>query len=312
MSGISDVAFRRLAARFGAGMVVTEMVAAHGYLASSREATLRSEGAGIYPHVVQLVGRDPAAMGEAARRAEANGADVVDINFGCPAKKVTGALCGSALMQEPALALAIVRAIVSAVRVPVTVKMRLGWDSATLTAPELARHAADSGVCGFTVHGRTRQQFYTGQADWDLIAATVQSVAAPVTANGDVVDLRSARACLSRSGAAAVMVGRAALGQPWIVGEIGAGLGGTPWRPPSWAERAAVAVEHYEGLIQLYGRQMGVRHARKHLAAYADRAAAAGFGLSGPERIRLLTTAEPAEVTTLLTRLYDEPQRCAA
>lgn len=312
MSGISDVAFRRAASKFGAGLVVTEMVASHAYIAAADEARIRAEGEGISPHVVQLVGRDPRAIAEAARLAEANGADIVDINFGCPAKKVTGGLCGSALMREPELALAIVAATVAAVQIPVTVKMRLGWDGASRNAPLLAREAAALGAQAVTVHGRTRQQFYSGTADWDAIADVVASVAVPVLANGDVVDLATARACLARSGASAVMIGRAALGQPWLVGQVAAALSGRAWRPPSFAERAETAVEHYEAMLSLYGAEMGLRHARKHLAAYADRAAEAGCGLKSSERRTLVTAIDPAVVLGLLNRLYDEPERLAA
>ena len=312
MSGISDVAFRRIAARFGAGLVVTEMVAASAYVAKADEARLRSEGQGIHPHVVQLVGRNPRSMGEAARLAEASGADIVDINFGCPAKKVTGGLCGSALMREPELALAIVEEVVAATSVPVTVKMRLGWDDASRNAVALATGAVQAGAQAITVHGRTRQQFYTGRADWDAIAAVVEAVAVPVIANGDVMCADTARACLARSKAAAVMVGRAALGQPWLVGEIAAALDERPYEPPSFGERAGAAVEHYEAMLALYGVQMGLRHARKHLAAYADRAGEAGFGLTGEDRQMLVTTTDPARVADLLGRLYDEPTRLAA
>ena len=312
MSGVSDVGFRRIVARLGAGMVVTEMVAAAAYLVSAEEARLRAEGDGITPHVVQLVGRDPAPMGEAARLAEANGADIIDINFGCPAKRVTGALCGSALMREPSLALSIVEAVRAAVDVPVTVKMRLGWDDSALNAPELARLFVGSGAGAVTVHGRTRQQFYTGRADWGAIRATVDAVPVPVVANGDVVDLASARACLARSGAAAVMVGRAAIGQPWLVGHIAAGLDGLPYSAPEPAEKAALAIAHYEEMLRLYGRRMGVRHARKHLAAYADRAAEAGFGLDPRDRRDLVTAEDPTRVAGILARLYDIPSRLAA
>ncbi|MDB5557225.1 MAG: tRNA dihydrouridine synthase DusB, partial [Enterovirga sp.] len=310
--GISDVAFRRIAARFGAGLVVTEMVAASAYVARADEARLRSEGEGIYPHVVQLVGRNPRAMGEAARLAEASGADVVDINFGCPAKKVTGGLCGSALMREPELALAIVEAVVAAVTVPVTVKTRLGWDDGSRNAVPIAQAAVGAGAEAVTVHGRTRQQFYTGTADWDAIAEVVDAVPVPVIANGDVGCPRTAKSCLSRSRAAAVMIGRAALGQPWIVGEIAAALAERPYTPPSFSERAAAAVEHYEAMLSLYGAKMGTRHARKHLAAYADRAGEAGFGLSDDDRRNLVTSLDPGLVTGLLARIYDETARLAA
>jgi tRNA-dihydrouridine synthase B len=312
MSGVTDLVFRRLAARFGAGLVVTEMVASQALVRSDAEAALRMAGEGLRPHAVQLVGRDPTSMADAARIAVWAGADLIDINFGCPAKRVVGGLGGSALMREPDLAVAIAAAIVEAVDVPVTAKMRLGWDATSLDAPALASRLAAVGVVAVTVHGRTRQQFYDGTADWDAIRAVVDAVAIPVVANGDVTNLADARTCLERSGAAAVMIGRGALGQPWIVGEIGAALGGRlPWAP-SWAERAAAAVEHYEGLLSLYGRSVGIRHARKHLAAYADRAGESGFGLPTGEREELVRSDDPARVTSLLARLYDAPLRRAA
>ncbi|WP_133770052.1 tRNA dihydrouridine synthase DusB [Enterovirga rhinocerotis] len=312
MSGITDVAFRRVASRFGAGLVVSEMVAATGLVRGDEEARLRSEGQGIRPHVIQLAGRDPRWMAEGARLAEAAGADVIDINMGCPAKKVTGGLAGSALMRELPLALRIVEAVVGAVSVPVTVKMRLGWDHRSCNARDLAVGAAGLGAVAVTVHGRTRQQFYTGTADWAAIAEVVQGCAVPVAANGDVVDLATARQCLAASGAAAVMVGRAALGQPWIIGQIGSALAGEVRAAPSHADRSEAAIDHYEGLLSLYGARMGIRHARKHLAAYADRAREAGFGLPAGERQLLVTTEEPELVLRLLSRLYEEPLRDAA
>ena len=307
LSGVSDVAFRRIAARFGASMVVTEMVPAEAYLAGQEEARLRAEGVGVSPHVVQLVGREPARMAEAARLAEASGADVIDINMGCPAKKVTGGLAGSALMREPALALRIIEQVAKAVSIPVSLKMRLGWDAHSLNAPELARDAVALGIRRVTVHGRTRQQFYTGSADWAAIAPVAAATAAPIVANGDIVSVETAQLALALSGAKAVMVGRAAVGRPWLVGEIAAALEGRSWRSPSLAERAAAAVEHYEALLVLYGRDIGRRHARKHLAAYADRAREAGFGLPAAERAELVTSPEPTRVLRLLRRIYDEP-----
>ncbi|MBV9076216.1 MAG: tRNA dihydrouridine synthase DusB [Methylobacteriaceae bacterium] len=312
MSGVTDVAFRRIAARFGAGLVVTEMVGSHSLVRGQAEAELRAEGAGLDPHVVQLVGREPATMAEAARIAEGAGASVIDLNFGCPAKRVTGGLAGSALMREPERALAIVATVVAAVRVPVTVKMRLGWDGASLNAAELAARAEEIGAQGVTVHGRTRQQFYDGRADWAAIAPVVAAVSVPVVANGDVVSLATARTCLAGSGAAAVMIGRAALGQPWLVGEVAAGLEGRAPPRPTPAEKAEAAAEHYEALLTLYGREVGRRHARKHLAAYADRATQAGYGLPPCQRRELVTSDDPNRVTSLLRSLYAEPARAAA
>src|SRR5918994_1083489 len=215
LSGVTDVAFRRIAKRRGAGLVVSEMVASDELVQGSKEAQLRAEGAGIEPHVVQLAGCEPSWMAEAVRVAEGAGARIVDINMGCPAKRVIGGYAGSALMRDLDHAARLIEATVKAASVPVTVKMRLGWDHASLNAPDLARRAASLGAAAVTVHGRTRQQFYKGSADWTAIAATVAAIACPVIANGDVGSLEDARRCLSASGAAAVMVGRAAVGRPW-------------------------------------------------------------------------------------------------
>ena len=305
LSGVTDVVMRRLARRLGATAVVSEMVAAEAFTEGATEARLRAEGAGVVPHVVQLAGCDPAGMGEAARLAQASGADVIDVNMGCPAKRVTGGEAGSALMRDLDGAARILAAVRGAVRVPVTVKMRLGWDHAALNAPALAARAEALGYAAVTVHGRTRQQFYKGQADWAAIGAVVRAVAIPVIANGDVATLDDARTCLMRSGAAAVMVGRAAIGRPWLPGAIAAGLADRPASLPDAAARAAIAREHYLGLLDLYGRAMGLRHARKHLAAYVDAAPeAGGAGLSREARTRLLTADDPALVLHLLEQAF--------
>ena len=312
LSGVTDLAFRRIAMQFGAGLVVSEMVASDEFVRGSVEARLRAEGAGISPHVVQLAGCDPRWMAEAARLAEASGAHVIDINMGCPAKRVTGGYAGSALMRDLDHAARLIAATVDAVSIPVTVKMRLGWDERGLNAHELAHRAQALGAHAITVHGRTRQQFYKGSADWTAIARVAEAVAIPVTANGDVRSVADARRCLSLSRADAVMVGRAAVGQPWLVGQIAAALAGKPVVEPAAADKAEAAVEHYEGLLSLYGRHAGVRHARKHLAAYAEMARDAGFGLTAGERLHLVTADDPAIVKDLLRRMYDEPLRAAA
>jgi len=304
MSGVTDIVMRRIAARHGAGIVVSEMVASDEFVRGSEEARLRAEGSGVSPHVVQLAGCDPHWLGEAARLAEANGAAIVDINMGCPAKKVTGGWAGSALMRDLDHALSLVEAAVAAVKVPVTVKMRLGWDDASRNAPELARRAVAAGARMIAVHGRTRQQFYKGTADWAAIRAVRDAGDFPLVANGDIHDVDDARACLSQSGADFVMVGRAALGRPWLVGAIGAQLAGRPRPELSLAQKLAVAREHYEGLLSLMGQAHGVRHARKHLAAYADEAVASGAMADPDLRRILLTSDEPRQVLDALTRLF--------
>jgi len=306
MSGVTDIGMRRVAARFGAGLVVSEMVAASFYIAADEQTRLRAEGEGLPIHVVQIAGRDPAAMAEAARLAEDAGAHAIDINMGCPAKRVVGGYAGSALMREPELAVALARETIAAVKVPVSVKMRLGWDADTINAPDLARQLEGEGAALITVHGRTRQQFYKGEADWAAIRAVRDAIGLPLVANGDCNNAEDARKMLAASGADAVMIGRAAVGQPWLVGKIAAALCGRDWREPTPAEKAEAALEHYESLLATFGPEQGVRHARKHLAAYADTAAAEGFGLPRALRAKLVTTADADEAAALLARCWSQ------
>jgi len=305
MSGVTDVGMRRIARRFGASVVVSEMVASDELVKGSAEAALRAEGRGVEPHVVQLAGCRAEWMGEAARLAEASGAAVIDINMGCPAKRVTGGYAGSALMRDLDHALSLIEATVAAVSVPVTVKMRLGWDHESLNAPELARRAEAAGVRLVTVHGRTRQQFYKGTADWSAIAAVKAAVSIPVVANGDAATAADARTMLARSGADAVMIGRAALGRPWLVGGVARALEhGGEVREPSPEAKSDAAVEHYETLLSLYGRESGLRHARKHLAGYADAHAACGHDVPQSVRARIVVSEDPAEVIALLRAVF--------
>lgn len=312
LSGVTDLAFRRLARRFGAALVVSEMVASDELVHGAEEARLRADGAGVLPHMVQIAGCDPYWMGEAARVAEASGADIIDINMGCPAKRVARGYSGAALMKAPDSAMKIIDATVSAVSVPVTVKMRLGWDAASINAPDLAREAETLGVKAVTVHGRTRQQFYKGQADWDAIAPVSRSISIPLIANGDIGSIDDARQCLIRAEADAVMIGRAAVGQPWLVGQINAALRGEKVIEPPARERAEAALEHYETMLSLYGKQMGIRHVRKHLAAYADIACEQGYFFSKADRLELVTSENPAQVSVLIRRIFSDPGRKAA
>ena len=302
MSGVTDLGMRRLAQRFGASLTVSEMVDADFLAAGDAASAVKADGAGIACHVVQIAGCEAQRLAEAARIAEAQGAAVVDINMGCPAKKVVGGLAGSALMRDLDHAVTLVRAVVAAVRVPVTVKMRLGWDHASLNAPELARRAAAEGAALLTVHGRTRCQFYKGAADWRSIRAVKAAVRVPVVANGDCLSATDATTMLAQSGADAVMIGRAALGRPWLVGDIARALAGESPRMLSVATRCAAALEHYDLLLAVYGIAKGVRHARKHLAAYAQHA---GCDMAGAEARALLTTDDPQEAQRLLAAAFD-------
>ncbi len=307
MSGVTDAGLRRIAMRFGASYVVSEMVASDEFVRGHEETRLRAEGAGVAPHVVQLAGCDPRWMGEAARLAEASGADVIDINMGCPAKRVTGGWAGSALMRDLDHALRLVRATVAATRLPVTLKMRLGWDEASLNAPQLAARAVAAGVRVVTVHGRTRQQFYKGVADWAAIRAVREAIPmTPLVANGDVNDVADARRCLTLSGADAVMVGRAALGRPWLPGLIARELKTGARQPePSLGEKRDATLEHHGSLLGVMGEGAGLRHARKHLAAALDDAAAHGAGRATALKAAILTGDDAATVRALLAEAFE-------
>lgn len=308
LAGITDLPFRDLVTSFGAGLVVSEMVASQEMVEARQSVRDRAElGFGVENTSVQLAGRDPRWMAEAARMVAANGARVIDINMGCPAKKVVGGLSGSALMRDPDHALRLIEAVADAVDVPVTLKTRLGWDEGSLNAPDLARRAEGAGVRIVVIHGRTRCQFYKGRADWAQIRAVRDAVSIPVIANGDIVDADSARKALALSGADGVMVGRGAQGRPWILAQIAHDLGHGPAPDiPEGGELIDMISNHYEAMLTFYGHDLGLRVARKHLGWYMD-----GMGTGTALRRRILTSRDPAEVLRLLPEA-PEQERCAA
>jgi tRNA-dihydrouridine synthase B len=310
MSGVTDAPFRRLAASLGAGLVISEMTASDDLANGRPMSRLRCEAAGLGPHVVQLAGCEAKWMAEGARIAEAAGAEIVDINMGCPARHVTGGQSGSALMRDLDHAVRLIEATISAVKVPVTLKMRLGWDDRSLNAPELARRAEVAGVQLISVHGRTRCQFYDGKADWAAVRAVRDAIGIPLVVNGDITSFEKAVAALEASGADAVMVGRGAQGQPWLPGQIGRRIEtGVVESAPSLTEQLKYIRALYDEVCRHYGLRIGLRHARKHLgwalqiaAQYSQTPAATLKSW----RERILTSDNPHLVHRSLQDAFDD------
>ncbi len=309
MAGITDRPMRDRAARLGAGMVVSEMIASAALVNGQREMVRKLRPSTGLPHIVQLAGCEGQWLERGAKLAEEAGADIIDLNFGCPSKRVTNGYAGSALMRVPDVALRLVEAVVAATDKPVTVKMRLGWSDDMLNAPQIAKSAVDAGVQMITVHGRTRQQFYKDKARWHLVRAVKEAVDVPVVVNGDILGTDEARTALDQSGADAVMIGRGAQGRPWIVGQVGAALAGADVpAAPHGLELAGFVGEHYEYILSEYGTKLGVRVSRKHIGWYLDAIGNTDNAVRRP----IMTATDPKTVLALLPDMLSGQWRQAA
>lgn len=309
MSGVTDLPFRKLAHQFGVGLVVSEMVASQAFIEGEAEMQLKVLSGDIFPHMVQLAGREAIWMAKAAEVAEANGADIIDINMGCPAKRVTTGYSGSALMRDLDHALTLIDAVVGAVKVPVTLKMRLGWDDKSINAPELAKRAEDAGIQMITVHGRTRCQFYKGEADWSAVNSVKQAINLPLVVNGDITSQSKAQEALSKSGADAVMIGRGAYGVPWLPAQIAGKVSDTSAK--NMKTDCQGAIEHHEEMLSFYGAESGIRQARKHLGWYLDKLAIPKS--AGDQKKIIMTSFNSVEIHQALEivfAMHEEPMDC--